>query len=61
MGKRKITITVDEKVFTAFKRFCSANAMKISTKTELMMRDALDEAPATTMRIPKNEPKEDDE
>ncbi len=58
MGKRKITITVDEKVFAAFKRFCSANAMKVSSKTELLMRDALDEAPATTMRIPK---KEDDE
>ena len=39
MTKRKITMSIDGVVFAAFKRFCSANGMKVSARTEIMMRD----------------------
>ncbi|NJL44078.1 MAG: hypothetical protein HC945_02035 [Nitrosarchaeum sp.] len=38
MAKHKITMTIDSEVFTQFKRLCSKNAMKVSSKVELMMR-----------------------
>jgi hypothetical protein len=40
--KRKITMTVDEKVFAAFKNFCKKHAMKVSSKVELLMRETLE-------------------
>lgn len=43
MGKQKITMTIDGKTFAAFKRLCKANAMKVSSKVELMMQQVLDE------------------
>lgn len=39
--KRKITMTVDERVFAAFKQYCRANGMKVSSRVEIMMRDFL--------------------
>jgi hypothetical protein len=39
--KKKITMTVDGKIFAAFKQFCGNNAMKVSSKVELMMRQAV--------------------
>lgn len=42
MAKKKVTMTVDEKIFSAFKHACGANAMKVSSKVELMMRDFLE-------------------
>jgi len=38
MGKQKITMTIDEDVFLEFKRLCKENAMKVSSKVELMMK-----------------------
>ncbi|MCF7865841.1 hypothetical protein K9M18_00195 [Candidatus Woesearchaeota archaeon] len=39
MGKKKITMTVDDDVFLEFKRYCRMNAMKVSSKVELMMKN----------------------
>jgi hypothetical protein len=41
VAKRKITITVDEKLFAAFKHLCGANAMKVSSRVELLMQEWL--------------------
>ena len=39
MAKQKITMTIDARVFAAFKDFCKRRAMKVSSKVELMMRE----------------------
>lgn len=51
MSKQKITMTIDEKVFNAFKELCKRRAMKVSSKVELMMREFVeqsDDAPIAT-------------
>ncbi len=42
MGKQKITMTIDEKTFSAFKRICTSRAMKVSSKVELMMQEFIE-------------------
>ena len=44
MGKQKITMTIDEKVFNAFKELCKRRAMKVSSKVELMMREFVEQS-----------------
>lgn len=39
--KRKITMTVDDRIFAAFKQYCRANGMKVSSRVEIMMHDFL--------------------
>ena len=39
MGKQKITMTIDEETFLEFKKICKENAMKVSSKVELMMKE----------------------
>ncbi|MGM5485143.1 MAG: hypothetical protein ACQEP1_04700 [Nanobdellota archaeon] len=41
MAKKKISMTIDEEVFEAFKEYCKTNGMKISTKVESLMRESL--------------------
>lgn len=41
MGKKKITITIDEDIFESFKSYCKQHGMKISTKVELLMKDSV--------------------
>lgn len=43
MAKKKVTMTVDEKVFSAFKQLCKSRAMKVSSKVELMMKDFVED------------------
>lgn len=43
MSKQKITMTIDEKVFAAFKRTCNSNAMKVSSRVELMMQEFIEQ------------------
>ena len=38
MGKKKITMTIDDEIFVEFKKICKDNAMKVSSKVELMMK-----------------------
>ena len=39
MTKVKVSMTIDDHVFAAFKNFCRQNGMKVSTKVEQLMRD----------------------
>ena len=48
MGKVKISMTIEETVFTAFKSYCQQNGMKISTKVEQMMREHIKDIPLQT-------------
>jgi antitoxin component of RelBE/YafQ-DinJ toxin-antitoxin module len=41
MTKIKVSMTIDEDVYEAFKNFCAKNGMKISTKVELLMRETV--------------------
>jgi len=45
MGKLKISMTIDEEIFTAFKTYCHQNGMKISTKVEQLMRENVKNMP----------------
>ncbi|MBI2137300.1 hypothetical protein HYU12_02145 [Candidatus Woesearchaeota archaeon] len=45
MGKVKVTMTIDENIFSAFKFYCQDNGMKISTKVEQMMRENIKNLP----------------
>jgi hypothetical protein len=39
MAKIKVSMTIDSDVFSAFKSYCAANGMKVSTKVEQIMRE----------------------
>ena len=39
--KVKVSMTIDDEVFAAFKNFCRQNGMKVSTKVEQLMRENL--------------------
>ena len=41
MTKLKVSMTIDEDVFAAFKNFCKENGMKVSTKVEQLMKENL--------------------
>lgn len=39
MTKLKVSMTIDDEVFAAFKNFCKQNGMKVSTKVEQLMKE----------------------
>ena len=39
LTKLKVSMTIDEDIFAAFKNFCKQNGMKVSTKVEQLMKD----------------------
>ena len=39
MVKVKVSMTIDDEVFAAFKNFCRQNGMKVSTKVEQLMKE----------------------
>lgn len=41
MVKKKISMTIEQEVFEAFKNYCGKNGMKISTKVETLMRETV--------------------
>ena len=41
--KKRITITVEEETFERFRRYCSENAMKVSSRIEKFIEDFLKE------------------
>ncbi|RME53524.1 hypothetical protein D6783_01825 [Candidatus Woesearchaeota archaeon] len=55
MGKQKVTMTIDGDTFLAFKRICKANAMKVSSKVELMMQEFINAVAAEEARAPKHD------
>ncbi len=45
MGKLKVSMTIDEDVFSAFRSYCQNNGMKISTKVEQLMKENIKNFP----------------
>jgi len=41
VGKRKVSMTIDNSTYSQFKKYCSDNGMKVSTKVERLMKDSL--------------------
>jgi len=41
MVKQKVSMTLDKNVYEQFKNYCQKNGMKVSTKVELLMKEAL--------------------
>lgn len=41
MGYTRITITVEDKLLKAYKKFCKDNAIKLSTRIQLLMKKDL--------------------
>ena len=52
MTKKKISMTIDEDVYNSFKNYCTKNGMKVSTKVELLMKDAVKDVSLSTF-MPK--------
>ncbi len=44
LPKLKVSMTIDDEIFAAFKNFCKQNGMKVSTKVEQLMKDNLKNA-----------------
>lgn len=45
MGKIRISMTIDEEVYQAFKLYCYKNGMKMSPKVEQLIRENIKEMP----------------
>ena len=41
MPKKKVVLTIDKKLYSNFKKYCKANALKVSQKVELMIEDEI--------------------
>lgn len=41
MGRKKLTITIDEKILKEYKKFCEENAINISRKIEQYIKKDL--------------------
>jgi hypothetical protein len=39
LPKVKVSMTIDDEVFAAFKNYCKENGMKVSTKVEQLMKE----------------------
>ena len=41
MVKTKISMTIDSDIYNNFKSYCQKNGMKVSSKAELLMKEAV--------------------
>jgi hypothetical protein len=41
MGKQKVTLSIDSKVYKEFQKYCEENAIMLSKKVELFMKKEL--------------------
>jgi len=39
--KKKVTLSIDKKIYSDFQKFCEENALIISKKIELMIKEVL--------------------
>lgn len=44
MTKKKVTLSLDSKVYDSFKKYCDENAVKLSGKIEIWIKDFLEKA-----------------
>jgi len=42
MSKQKVTLSIDREIYKKYKRWCEDNAIMLSKKIELFMRDQLE-------------------
>lgn len=42
MSKRKVTLSVDSKVYDSFRKFCEERAIMLSKKVELVMKKIME-------------------
>ena len=40
--KKKVTLSIDENIYDSFQKYCEKNAIVLSKKIEIIMRDILD-------------------
>ena len=43
--KKRISITLSEDLFESFRTYCKDNGMKVSSKIEILLKDALTNSP----------------
>ena len=41
--QKKVTLSIDSKVYNNFKKFCEENAIMLSKKVELIMKEIMEE------------------
>lgn len=41
MGKKKVTLSLDEKIYSNFRKYCEENALIVSKKIELILKEVL--------------------
>ena len=44
MARKKVTLSIDSGVYDSFRQFCDDNAIMLSKKVELVMKDIMKEA-----------------
>lgn len=44
MAKKGFTVHIDEEIIDDFRRFCNLNALKVSAKVELLLKNEIDKA-----------------
>jgi len=42
MGNKKVTLSIDSAIYDSFQRYCEENAIMLSKKIELFMKEELD-------------------
>ena len=42
MSKQKVTLSIEEEVYSKFRKYCADNAIMLSKKVELWMKKELD-------------------
>lgn len=43
MVKKKVTLSLDSEIYLKFQKYCEENAIMLSKRTELFMKDFLEE------------------
>ena len=43
--KKRISITISEDLFDSFRTYCKDNGMKVSSKIEIILKEALNNSP----------------
>ncbi len=41
MGKRKVTLSIEDKTYSDFQKYCNENALIVSKKIELLLKEVL--------------------
>ena len=42
MGKKKVTLSIEDKTYSDFQKYCGENALIVSKKIELLLKEVLE-------------------